>query len=107
MATISTISFSMDSQCTLLGAEELCMTLVDRLSDSASASIDLDLSQVEEADISLLQILVSLRQTATARGCALGVQSNTYVDDLLARAGLTHWNGAPVGAPPSLLVAKV
>lgn len=88
-------------------AESLSLSLIDQLQEAASKSIALDLSLVEEADVSLLQILVSLRKTANARGSTLSVQSNAYVDDLLARAGLTHWNGAPVGATPSLLVAKV
>ncbi|WAJ29838.1 STAS domain-containing protein [Antarcticirhabdus aurantiaca] len=91
MASTATFDFGMS--CLLPQAEVLRYALIGKLGKLRSKSLVLDLSKVETADISLVQILLSLKKSAAAKGVALEMRSSPTVDSLLSRAGV-----APFGA---------
>lgn len=92
MAASTKNQFAFHASCLLPQAEVLRYALMGRLNGTRAKTFSVDLTAVEEADISLLQLLVSLRRTAASRAIALTAVSNAYVDDLLARAGLSNWH---------------
>ncbi|WP_294644487.1 STAS domain-containing protein [uncultured Aureimonas sp.] len=83
--------FSLGSTCTLSQAEAIQTALSEHLLDHAGEGLLVDASAVEEADISLVQILVSAGRTAGARHLAMTLKPSAEVSALLARAGLGDW----------------
>ena len=83
--------FSLGSTCTLSQAETIHAALSEHLLDHAGEGLLVDASAVEEADISLVQILVSAGRTAASRHLAMTLEPSPTVSALLARAGLGDW----------------
>lgn len=77
----------------LSGSHDLSTAVAVRSQILAAAgdggSLRLDLSAVEAADISLVQIVLSLGKTLRSRGDALTVAASEPVQDLFRRAGAT------------------
>ncbi len=89
--------FILEPVCTLSQADSLHAALAEHIAGHAGEGLVIDATAVEEADVSLAQILVSAGQTAAARGAALSLRPSPAVSALLARAGLGGWARA-VGA---------
>lgn len=83
--------FSLGPACTLSQAEAIHAALSEHLLDHAGEGLLVDASAVEEADISLVQILVSAGRTAASRHLAMTLKPSPAVTALLARAGLDDW----------------
>ncbi|MBB3936243.1 STAS domain-containing protein [Aureimonas phyllosphaerae] len=83
--------FSLGPACTLSQAEAIHAALSEHLLDHAGEGLLVDASAVEEADISLVQILVSAGRTAASRHLAMTLEPSPAVTALLARAGLDDW----------------
>ncbi len=83
--------FSLGSTCTLAQADDLHAALGAHMTGHPGESLVIDATGVEEADVSLAQLLVSAKHTADARGVSMTLQPSQAVSDLLARAGLDGW----------------
>jgi anti-anti-sigma regulatory factor len=83
--------FSLKGPCTLSQAEAIHAALGEHLLDHAGEALVIDATAVEEADVSLLQLLVAAGRTATARNVSLALRPSPAVSALLARAGLAGW----------------
>ncbi len=85
----------MEPACSLGQADLLRDRLSGTLADCTGDELTIDLSPVVEADVSLVQVLVSAARTAAARNIALRFRSSDYVNDLFARSGLPSWLADP------------
>lgn len=79
------------SACTIVEANAICESLVERIASAAQGSVSLDLSQVAQADVTLVQALLAFEKSATAKGLAFSVSPSPAVEEILAQAGLSGW----------------
>ncbi len=88
---------AIDGECTVYRVHELREQLMTAL--SAGQPVVLDLADVAEFDGAALQLLLSARREAAARGTALHIRAlSPMVSALLAQIGLTEV--LPVSVPP-------
>ncbi|KQT69012.1 MULTISPECIES: STAS domain-containing protein [unclassified Aureimonas] len=79
------------SHCTIVEADTFRQALLARLSGEGAGPVEIDLSGVEDADITLIQLVLAAGKSAEAKGRSLSVTSSPAVADLLSRAGLSGW----------------
>ena len=79
------------SECTIAQAEAIHGDFLERIAACSSKLLFVDMSSVEAADVTLAQLLVSLRRSASANGVVLRADTSPAVDGLLARTGLAGW----------------
>lgn len=78
-------------QCTIIEADAFRQDILSRLHGEDGDVIEIDLSAVEDTDITLIQLLLSAGKSAEAKGRTLSITSSSAVTDLLSRAGLPGW----------------
>ena len=83
--------FSLGSTCTLAQVDELHAALCEHVAAHSAEGLVIDATGVEEADVSLAQLLVAARHTAGARNLSMTLMPSQAVSGLLARTGLTGW----------------
>lgn len=84
--------------CTLVQADALAQDLRAALALPGDA-LHIDARDVEEADVSLLQLLIAARHSGEATGTALRFTMSPTVADLARRAGLQAGD-AGLSLPP-------
>jgi anti-anti-sigma regulatory factor len=85
----------MEPVCSLGQADLIRDHLAGVLANRSDDDLTIDLSPVVEADVSLVQVLVSAARTAATKNIALRFRSSDLVDDLFARSGLPSWLANP------------
>ncbi|GGE25419.1 hypothetical protein GCM10011390_51070 [Aureimonas endophytica] len=80
-----------DRSCTIVEAESLRAMLRDHLANHPAKTVHLDLSAVEEADVTLVQNLIAARKSAEAQGASVTAALSPAVAELLVRTGLAGW----------------
>lgn len=83
--------FALPGACTLAEAEAIHSALGEHLLDHAGEGLLVDASAVEDADVSLVQLLVSAGRTAASRNVPFALLPSPTVSALLSRAGLDGW----------------
>ncbi len=83
--------FSLGSTCTLAQADGIHAALGEHMLAHPGEGLVIDATAVDEADVSLVQLLVAARHSAASRNVAMTLLPSQVVSSLLARAGLTGW----------------
>lgn len=82
-----TVTFNLPPRCTLVQAEGIASDC--RAAIEAGGGVSIDATALEEADVSLLQILIAARETCESAGKGFTLTPSPVLDELAARAGFT------------------
>jgi kynureninase len=89
-------AFNLPASVTLRSAPDLREAMLERL--GATSQLTINCAALEEADLSLLQLIVALRKSGAERGATIALKhpAGGPLQQLLARAGFIT---APAGDP--------
>lgn len=90
---------SLPPRCTLVQAEEVSLECHDAI-DLSSGGLLIDASTLEEADVSLLQILIAARTSCEGACRGFSLTPSPVLEALAARAGFAVTAGGLVATEP-------